>query len=766
MLLNVLKRYILVLYRFMRTKLRTIGVKKYFYALVIVIFLMDLAILLNIPYIRQILGFLFLTILPGLLILQVLKLNKLNTIETILYSVGLSIAFVMLTGFFMNMLYPPLGFSKPISTLPLMITISIILLILSVINYLKNKDFSISIPISVGELLSPPVLFLVLLPILAILGALLVTFYGTNAILLLLIILISLSVILATFDIIPTKLFPLAIFMIALALLLHRALVPFYLPNGDIHIEYYFYKLVETNSYWDLTISSNYNAMLSVVMLPTIYSKLLNIDGVWIFKVIYSLIFSLVPLALYQVYREQTTEKAAFLAAFFFMSMYCFFYTIPTLCRQEIAELFYVLVIMLLLSKEMNRLKRATLFIIFGGSLVVSHYGLSYIFVFQIVIAMLLLYGAKNVAIINLKENLYNKFNKFRSTNPIAKELRTNLKNTALNNTITLSMTLVLLYFVFALAWYIYISSSSTFNAIVNIGEHMYNSILTEFLNPTTREPEVLAALGMGTPITYYLSYISRPIHYATQFFIIVGLVRLIIKYKEMKFEREYIAMLLVSSALIFACIVIPTFSERLNTERTYHIALILVAPLCILGGETVFKYIFKPFRSISLRRSTCAKILLIILIPYFLFNTGFAWELAGEKTAKPLGLERYKTGDDLDKAIFYISVIQKEDIFGAKWLGKNRVDNSIVYTGWSSKWYLLTPYAMIRRGGGVQILGGRENLMKDSFVFLRYFNVKENLILIDYTTEGMVISKTTEISHQFFEKNKIYSNGGSEIYR
>jgi uncharacterized membrane protein len=672
----------------------------------------------------------------------------------------------MFTGFFMNTLHPSLGILKPISTLPLVITINIILLILSVIGYLRNKDFLISIPISVGKLFSPPVLFLVLLPILAVLGACLVNFYGNNTILRLLIILISLAIILATFDIIPAKLFPLALVLIALALLLHRTLIPFYLLNGDIHLEYYLHRLVETNSHWDSTICYTYNAMLSVVMLPTIYSKLLNIDGVWVFKIIYSLIFSLVPLALYQVYQKQTTDKVAFLATFFFMSMYCFFYTLPAICRQGIAEWFYVLVIMLLLSKEMNRLKRAALFIIFGGSLAVSHYGLSYIFMFQIIVAMLLLYGAKEPTINNLKENLYAKFNKFRSFNPIVKELQTNPKNATLKNGITLSTTFVLLYFVFTLAWYMYISSSSTFNTIVYIGEHMYSSILTEFLNPATREPEVLAALGVNAPVKHYLSYISRPIHYATQFFIIVGLIRLITKYKEMKFEREYIAMLLVSSALIFACIVIPTFSQRLNTERTYHIALILVAPLCIIGGETVFKYIFKPFRSISLRRSTCAKILLIILIPYFLFNTGFVWELAGEKNTMPVGLERLKTGDDYDKAIFYISMIQKEDVFGARWLGKNGIDNSVIYTGWSSKWYLLTPYALIPRGNKMQLLSGQEDLKKDSFVFLRYFNVKENLILTDYTTEGMVINKTTEISHQFFEKNKIYSNGGSDLYR
>ena len=743
------------------------GHKEQFIFIISILILTNLAILLNIPFSRQILGFLFLTLLPGLLILQILKLNKLSAIETILYSVGLSVAFLMFTGFFMNTFYPHMGISKPISTLPLMITISIILLILTVIGYLVNKDFSIPTPTNVKELFTSPVLFLLLLPILSVLGACLINFYGNNIILLLLIVLISLAVVLAVFDIIPAKLFPLAIVMIALALLLHRTLIPFYLPNGDIHMEYYFHRLVETNSYWDLAVSSNLNAMLSVVMLPTMYSKMLNIDGQWVFEIIHPVIFSLVPLVLYQIYRKQTTEKVAFLSAFFFMSIRAFFYGLPTLPRVEIAELFYALFIMLLVNKQMNRSKRAALFIIFGTSLAVSHYGLSYVFLFQIIIVLLFLYGMEEPKINNLKENLYAKFNKFKGIDFSERELQANPKNAILKTGITLSTTLVLLYSVFTLAWYIYISSSYTFEMLIGVGDHIYTSITTDFFSLGERENDTLAALGMGSPALSYLHQISRFLWHSTHFFIIVGFIRLITNYKEMKFEREYIAMLLVSGVIMLMCIVLPSFSSRMGVKRFYHFALFFFSPLCILGGETVFKYIFRPFRYILLRQSTCAKILLIILIPYFLFNTGFVGELAGEKTVMPVSIEQPKTGDDREKAIFYIRVIQKEDVFGAKWLGENRVDKSIIYTGWSSKWYLLTPYALIPRyGGGMQLLGGRENLKEDSFVFLRYFNVKENLILTDYTAGEMVINKTTEISHQFFDKNKIYSNGGSEIYR
>jgi uncharacterized membrane protein len=48
----------------------------------------DVAIILDLPYLRQIFGFLFLTFLPRLSILQILKLNKIGSIEKFVLSVS------------------------------------------------------------------------------------------------------------------------------------------------------------------------------------------------------------------------------------------------------------------------------------------------------------------------------------------------------------------------------------------------------------------------------------------------------------------------------------------------------------------------------------------------------------------------------------------------------------------------------------------------------------------------------------------------------
>ena len=77
---------------------------------------------LQIPILREFIGFIYLTFVPGIIILRILKLHKLGNIETLLYSVGLSIASLMFTGLFMNTVYPLFGISGPISITPLIIT--------------------------------------------------------------------------------------------------------------------------------------------------------------------------------------------------------------------------------------------------------------------------------------------------------------------------------------------------------------------------------------------------------------------------------------------------------------------------------------------------------------------------------------------------------------------------------------------------------------------------------------------------------------------
>jgi uncharacterized membrane protein len=702
------------------------GPKGWFAFIISILLLTDITIILNIPFLRQIFGFLFLTFVPGLLVIQILKFKKLSTVELILYSVGLSVAFLMFFGLFINILYPLLGIPKPISLLPLIITINIIIMILGIFSYKIDKDFSTPISVNIKEILSPPALLLCLLPFLAIFGTYLVRFHHNNTLLMLMIVIIALIVILVAFDkFIPKKLYPLAIFMISITILYHRSLISPYLFGSDIYYEYYVYKLVELNSLWDSSAPiSACNAMPSITILPAIYSSLLNMEGTWLFKIVYPLLFSFVPLGLYHIFQEQTDEKLAFLSTFFFMSAYIFFVLMLFLMRQQIAELFFVLLILLMIDKEMKPISRTVLTIIFGASLIVSHYGTAYIYMFAF------------LPFIWLSSSFMNRTKK------------TNLTGT-----------FVVLYFTIALAWYIYLTKSVTFIAAVGIFDNIASNIGNMF-SPLTSDPKITANFFGGR--VSVLHSICRWFVNLTQFFIIVGVFKTILKRKEMSFNPEFFSGAIVSVSLIFACIAIPYVSSSLNMDRIYAILLLFLSPFCLLGGVTICETASKLVRHISLNKSACMKIVaLTVLIPYFLFNTGFVYEIAGDAPASvPLSMERQKNSEDLAiRMNFYCSCVQEQTAYGIKWLSHSANKEVIIYCDEfvmpTLGYYGMIPWWHIHK------LSNTTTIKKDACVYLGYLNVVDG---IGRNWDG--IFNITEVSPLFEKRNRIYANGGSEIYK
>jgi len=82
----------------------------------------DLSVLLDIPVFRQILGFILLAFVPGMLFLCILKPDKLDMADKFVLSVGLSISFIMGVGILINTLYPRFGYETPLSLISLLIS--------------------------------------------------------------------------------------------------------------------------------------------------------------------------------------------------------------------------------------------------------------------------------------------------------------------------------------------------------------------------------------------------------------------------------------------------------------------------------------------------------------------------------------------------------------------------------------------------------------------------------------------------------------------
>lgn len=759
---------------------------KFINVILIIHLMLYLLIILGIPLLRQIIGFIYLTFIPGFIILRVLKLDKITITETILFSVGLSIACLMFTGAIINTLYPLIGISKPISTLPLIITISIGLFLLCILGYKTNKDFNqkINININLNVIKSPQALFFILLPFLAIFGAYFFNFNRNSLFLLLLIILIALIMVFNRY--ISENLYPLCLVAIALALLLSISLIGLYLPGySDTHIEYYFHKLVVMNFFWDSRIPSNVNAMLSTVMLPTIYSFILDVDGAWVFRTVYPFIFSLLPLGLYHAYQQLTSKKIAFLSVLFFMSTATFYKELPYLMRQEIAEFFLVLLLMLMISKKMNLMKRSALFIIFAFGLITSHYGTSYIFMFCLIFLLISLFLIGNLPINAIRQDLHNKSNNFLKERAVIQHVNNPIHKTDR----MLTTIIVVLYIVFILTWYMYVSSSSAFNTIVNIGDHVYSNMYTDFLNPAARESNVLAAIGMGPGAKSLLQSISRFIFHITEFFILVGVTAMIIgKFEKLKYYKEYCFIAIASIIIVLASIILPHFSENMNMSRLYHVTLIFLSPFFILGGQFFIsrilklnqslKYKYRRHRNkVNLSLDYCKDAtnkkyikyinipVIIVLILYFLFNSGFVFTIAKDERMPiffPLGIKNLdKYGSDENKASFYSVLTLEQDVFSAKWVSKNiNYERQRVYADDRSRNHALLGYGMIPVQDTHKITNTTK-MRQESYVYLGYSNIVHGIM----SNYGGDVYNYEDITPLINKSSKIYSNEGSEIY-
>lgn len=184
--------------------------------------LADISIIFNIPVLRQILGFILLTFVPGFLLIQIVLLTK-NPLEKVLFLIGLSVSFLMFVPLVMNFVYPILGIPRPISLLPLAATFSLVLAGLSLFVYKKDAPHFQITASAFDELIdrvkSPPALGAALVIVLGILGGLFIRFDLDSLLSLFSMLSIAVVVILLVLSRrVPGRFYPLYIFAIALAL--------------------------------------------------------------------------------------------------------------------------------------------------------------------------------------------------------------------------------------------------------------------------------------------------------------------------------------------------------------------------------------------------------------------------------------------------------------------------------------------------------------------------------------------------------------------
>ena len=697
--------------------------------LVIMLFLQFILyglVFFDVPVARQVIGFIYFTFVPGFVILKLLKLDKqLDGLEVVLFSVGLSVAFLMLAGLLINEFGFLLGISEPLSLMPLMIILNSFILIGGILACLRSEGVKLWEVKNFG--LSPSALLLMGLPVLSVVGTMYVNAFGNNLILLFMIIAISLLFVIAIISkkLLPPRLYPFAVLMIAIALLYHSSLISNYLIvfGSDVPVEHFVFKITKDNAWWDSTnpypwdmTHSRINVMLSVTILPTIYSSLLNMDTTWVFKALYPLIFSLVPLGLYQIWQTYIGKKYALISTFLFMAQETFYTEMLGLNRQMVSELFFVLLLLVIFSKKVKMFNKMLCFAFFSFALAMSHYGLSEIFLFFISLTLISLVVTKRPS-----------------------------RN--------ITATMVVLFFVVTFSWYIYTSKSVVFDDILEYGNYVYSQI-GGFFNPTSRQATVLRGLGLEKPPTIW-NAVSRAFAYITEFLIVVGFVGLVTRARakaKVNFDWEYFMFTSWAMGLLAMCILLPGFASTLNMTRFYHIVLFFLAPLCVLGAEVLVRFVSK--RKTQVWASV---LLLVVLTPYFLFQTSFVYEVTGSESWS-ISLSGYRMGPRLYTSF---GVVTEQEVLGAQWLSQyasTDAESLRVHVDVYSRAALII-YGMIPRSS-MSSLSNVTVVEANEIVYLGKVNSFYGMVI------GMDVWNTTSITDSTLSgMSRIYSNGDCAIY-
>ena len=712
---------------------------------------------------REIVGFIYLTFIPGILLLKILRIQDLNFVDRLLYSVGLSIAFTMILGLLANGIYPALGIFKPISIVPLMFTLTAFVSVLWIICYLRSEPSPHSSQINLPKLPVSSVLFICLIPLTGIVGTLLVASNQSNILLLTSIVLVPIVILLAVSNKFPKEVYPIAIVAIALTLFYQYNLLSPYLMGADIHAEYYFTTLVINTSFWDSTlvystIATAYNAMASVVILCPVYSLVLSLDSIWVLKIIYPIFFSLVPLGLYSVLRKQLSDKLAFLSTIFFISFFTFFTELMSLARQQIGELFFILLILLMVDKKMSSKKGTLLCITFAGMLVISHYALTYLFMlFFLIVPWLLLVLLKNQTLKPLFLRIRRALRMYRG--------EINLHSVTFKY-ILLSNVFIIYFVCIAFSWYLYVSRSYVMGIFLHSAQKVYNNI-DKLFSLSGREIFASQAFGGSLRIESLQNELFRILFLITVVFIVIGFFKLIWKPGKLKLNPEFFYMALGGFGLMLASVILPGFSRNLNITRIYHISLFFLSPLFVIGGLYFFKVTYRLFRrrlNCEHRSSSAVSLFLLslVLITYFLFNTGFVQEVTGDVPFSiSLNPQRMQQSVDMAKANFNIQYTFETEVFSTVWLSAVRNPDSIVYADNGGRHHVLVSSGMIIANNTGYLYDDVIDYPVDSYIYLRRLNVIDGLVSV----EGGGFFNLSQINPLFDSVNKIYSNGESDIY-
>jgi uncharacterized membrane protein len=712
--------------------------------------LLYITIFLNVPILRQVIGFIYLTFVPGYVFFRALGANDKSVLLEVFLSVTLSVSLLMFMGLIANTILPFIGINLPLTETPLLLTISLLTLSVFVIWQIRDlnrspKHYTYFTQFNMNKkgllLCLVAFIFCILSAIGSVYDSVLLLIFvigGAAAI-------FSLGFFLR--EKISSDYLILAFFLVSLSLLLETSLISSHIMGWDIFGEYAAFQLVLKQGFWipsantpAWSIGTILNSILSVTILPTIYSTILNLNGELILKVIFPIIFCFVPVALFKVYESQLGKTLALLATFFFIAEPMVLYGLGplSLTREMITYLFLTGIMLCFMKKDCEGIDtktRKVLILLFSAGLAVSHYSLAFLYTFLLIFVYLGM-------------------------------VITRKRNTLL----TLPMVILIVSIVFS--WYMYVSPPPL-TKLVNVFHSIATNFAQDFLNAGRLDP------GMGTVLSLtqnanIFSLIHKIIIYLCEFFVLVGVATLIIKRRTIKFDQVFKWMILFAASVLVICLVVPNVAPQLNFSRFYQFAMIFLASMFAVGGLFILGLLnrlsttLRVIKLSKLRKKIPIKelklvTLVCILVVFLFFRSGLINTVTnGNPVTYSLDFNRLKTGASAQTNLFYDVYLTQTDLSGAQWLGANTNSASGVYADYGMGIPTLSGYGAMN-SSNIQYIFNTTQACNGSYVYLRSLNVLDGVVSDPTVLTGYF--NMTSIEPSLSQIDRIYSNGANNIY-
>lgn len=337
--------------------------------------------------------FLCISFLPGTALLRAMRITLKNFPIATVYSFGLSILALMLSGLAANQIWYMFGVARPlelagaISMWDLFSAVLIVFCIVLNRQPLRIKTHALrSVTKSVWLLL----VLSLLLPALAVLGAFRLNNGGDASLAEFTLCYAATLIIYALVRRrhVPDGLLAWFIFIVGLTILLMTSMRGWDIVGHDIEREFRVFTLTNMHGHWDISLDRNpYNACLSITVLPQMFSSILGISGQLVFKVILQIIFAVCPALLFLTIRRYASKMGALIGSLLFICYPTFINDSMMLTRQGVAYLFFALALVVVSSTNQKN-KYKVLFSLCSLGVILSHYSTAYMFVALFAVAM------------------------------------------------------------------------------------------------------------------------------------------------------------------------------------------------------------------------------------------------------------------------------------------------------------------------------------------------------------------------------------------